>query len=176
VEACRSRPHRRSPAVLFFFSRNPMIFGYMNYLMAFETLSATRPPAAHSPADFTIYAGDVLESLPKSYIVLALTGHAIPDVAPTDVLSFMLSSELVRELCAFAVSSPPSTRRAQEEARHAALERYRCFTSAPDSEAPARSQFFDDPAPKAPTTADPTGPLPPEGLAPQAEFFGIVPG
>ena len=59
----------RDLAVAFFASRNPRIFGYLNYLMGWHYLAEASPPHGRGPIDFVIYACDVLESLPKPYQV-----------------------------------------------------------------------------------------------------------
>jgi hypothetical protein len=146
--------------------------------MSFEMLNApkTGATASGSPADFTIYAGDVVEAQPKSYRILSLTDHAIPDVAPADPISFMLSGELLRELTAFAASQRMSPRYLQQRAREAALDRYRAFALIEDRRARSTNQLFDSPAPKEHTASTVASALPLEGLPPQGEFFGVHAG
>lgn len=176
VDACRR--HDVPPAVFFYFSRSPLIFGYMNYLMAFDMLNAPKDGATpgSSPADFAIYAGDVVEAQPKSYHILSMTDHGIPHVAPADAISFALSGQLLRVLTQFAASRRMSSGFLQKDAREAALDRYRAFALLEDTGARAANQLFDSPAPKTPGAARAAAALPLEGLPPQGEFFGISPG
>ena len=177
VDDCLVRAEGSAPAVFFFFSRNPLIFGYMNYLMAFETLSATRlGELGASPADFTIYAGDLVEALPKPYRVLSLSDHGIPDVAPTDALSFVLSGTALWALTEYASEREVPAGGSQLTARDAALARYSRFAGVGTADAPEDDELFDEPAPKAPATQGVAAALPLEGLAPQGEFFGVEPG
>ncbi|HEX8205960.1 MAG TPA: hypothetical protein VF587_07885 [Solirubrobacteraceae bacterium] len=163
------------PPVFFYFSRNPLIFGYVNYLMAFETLKegGPGPDQPERAADFTIFSGDVIEALPKPYRVQTLSEHGLPEVEPTDLLSFVLSGLLVRELNEFARGQRRNG--IQQRARAAALDRYGCFAETGDPVARRENLLFDRCAPKSPPPADFLN-LPPRGLPPQRDFFGLEAG
>lgn len=80
------------PAVIFYSSRNPLVFGYMNYLAASAELARPHHRGARSQLDFAIYAGDVLETIPKGYRARSLDarGHAV--VRPQDLVSYVLAN------------------------------------------------------------------------------------
>lgn len=103
-------------AALFFTSRNPRIFGYVNYLMAPHYLhDCHEPPGRRGPMDFAIYACDVIEALPKPYHVDVKGQADLGDHlarTPSDAASFVLSLLLYAELARSAARAASDAQRA----------------------------------------------------------------
>jgi hypothetical protein len=165
------------PAVFFFFSRNPKIFGYMNYLMGWEVLRRPELNLASglTPADFVIYAGDILEALPKAYSIEALEPDGVPVVAPQDILSFVLGGSVLAALNAFALASAAwGEENDAATVSQTAADLYATFASL-ETTASGEAPLFDSPAPKdVPAVAHKESC--PAGIPPQDEFFGIRAG
>lgn len=87
-------------ATLLYYSRNPQLFGYMNYVMGQDMLAS--PEAMHRAAEFVIYSGDVLETLPKPYHYHA-RGRSM--VEPSDLLSFTISIAALSDIASMAKAS-----------------------------------------------------------------------
>lgn len=149
---------------LFLSSRNPRIFGYLNYLMSCR-LMLTGPCSAPDPMDFTIYACDVTEALPKPYTVDIGAGGLRR--VPADVASFVLSMKVCVEIARYA----------------------RCHTANPSVDAAVAAdelcQMFQNTssalllkscAPKNPPTGPTWNELNISGIPPQSEIFGVTYG
>lgn len=93
-------PGQDGLATLLYYSRNPQLFGYINYIMGRDMLAD--PEAMHRAADFVIYAGDLLEALPKPYQYCAQDRTL---VEPTDLLSFTISIAALTEMSEMAKAS-----------------------------------------------------------------------
>ena len=87
-------------ATLLYYSRNPQLFGYINYIMGKDILAA--PEAMHRATDFVIYAGDLLEALPKPYQYCAQDRTL---VEPSDLVSFTISIAALSEMSEMAKAS-----------------------------------------------------------------------
>lgn len=87
-------------ATLLYYSRNPQLFGYMNYVMSHNMLAS--PEAMNRAAEFVIYSGDVLETLPKPYQYHARDRSA---VEPSDLLSFTISIAALSDIASMAKAS-----------------------------------------------------------------------
>jgi hypothetical protein len=154
-------------ACLFFFSRNPHIFGYMNYIMAPTML---RSPADSGPAtDFVIYAGDLLEAMPKPYRYRISHGG----IAPTDLLSFVLSMTLMQELRETAAVHEPA---GSELATCAASLLYLQYRERARVERQLIPAPFDHPAPKSPPRPSLIRTEHLRSTSPQDRLFGYAAG
>lgn len=87
-------------ATLLYYSRNPQLFGYMNYVMARDILAS--PKTMNSAAEFIVYAGDLLEALPKAYQYKAKNPTM---VEANDILSFTVSLAALSEISHMAEAS-----------------------------------------------------------------------
>jgi hypothetical protein len=94
------RPGHEGLATLLYYSRNPQLFGYMNYVMSQDMLAS--PEAMNRAAEFVIYSGDVLETLPKPYQYHA-RGRSM--VEPSDLLSFTISIAALSDISSMAKAS-----------------------------------------------------------------------
>jgi hypothetical protein len=173
LDAAKDRCEDCCPAVFFFFSRNPNIFGYMNYLMAWRLLGNADNITARLLCDFAVYAGDVLEALPKGYRLAGLRNDGMPDVRPHDLISFAMAVSLLAELYTAAAGASDQPRQ-RDEAYEASTRLWRIF-SLPDSEPEKRESFlFTSCVPK----AVPEVPLYVRlnCFLPQEEMFGTAAG
>lgn len=160
------------PAVFFYFSRNPRIFGYMNYLMADEMLRVNAIGFNdRSCLDFIIYAGDVLEAMPKPFRLTNLRDDGVPQLAVEDVVSFILSATLLTALLEFASFNP---RQGAIHAKEAALRLYSALRGVSQTSGQFAPLLFDAPVPKSQLPSDDDGYVP--GFPPQDEFFGVIAG
>lgn len=152
-------------AVTLFASRNPRIFGYLNYLMGRHYLGEPRStPGGRGPADFVIYGCDVLESLPKPYVI-GVDERGITR-RPSDLVSFVLALRLCAEISRRAAQRPATV----DKAETAADRLYRAFRR---NEHTGLLDF------SAPTNPPPPAALMRLGLhsmAPQNEIFGTLAG
>jgi hypothetical protein len=164
----RCRACRISPGALYFYSRNPNVFGYMNYLVAAEMLEGGLSRASRRRlADFVIYAGDVLEGMPKLYRVNGLSPDGDPQVTVHDIVSFVLASQMLEQLTLYSdVLTIPDAKRAMVSLC-SLYDRARSDRSCRDR------LLFDQFAPKSPPA---TSYLQAEELLhlpPQGELFGL---
>jgi hypothetical protein len=156
------------PAVLFFFSRNPLVFGYMNHLTASGHLDDQWDHRDRSQLDFAIYAGDVLESFPKGYRVVGIGPYGEPLVEPQDLVSYVAAVALLAELRAYVHGDRP------QNARTVAEELYAEFLRAGHEHQEAATTLLSEPAPKSPPEQLEANPAYRAGFPPQDEFFGVV--
>lgn len=162
------------PAVVFFFSRNPLIFGYMNYLASWDLLGSGAEDSDASLLDFVIYAGDVVEALPKPYRIGGLTPDGLPAIQTPDLISFALGRWLLGALA----GSESAAVTAPWEHRDAALRTSRDLSAALAREHRMSRKsprlLFAAPAPKKPPlTHDYRGLW---QIAPQEAVFGTTAG
>jgi hypothetical protein len=151
-------------AMLFLASRNPRIFGYLNYVMSWQLLFAG-PCSAPGPMDFAIYACDLAEALPKPYTV-----HIGPESVqrvPADLASFVLSLKVCVEVARYARRCPGNP---AAEASMASEQLYQVFRSHPNA------LLLDSCAPKCQPRAQTLTELGINGLPPQNEIFGLSTG
>ncbi|MFE6610499.1 hypothetical protein [Amycolatopsis sp. NPDC057786] len=156
-------------ACLFYFSRNPKIFGYLNYLLSPSILE--RDIAGTDVADFVIYAGDLLEAMPKPYRVVRTGAGLVAE--PQDLLTFCLGMTVLKEVDDFVAAGPlPSIPQAQRRA----LELYNAYSNAPANRTHADSLLFHTPAPQQLPAAYGFETLDFQSFPPQNEIFGSAPG
>ena len=124
------------PAVFFFYSRNPHIFGYMNYLtfthfnvysngLSQNFPSTSRKPV--SPMDIAVMALDTLEATPKPFVIK--NGERL-EIRVTSFLSFALAVHLYADLYLLGQRGPresgsPSVQRTAFSALEQLWEIYR---------------------------------------------------
>ncbi|MYW93726.1 hypothetical protein G3I59_24695 [Amycolatopsis rubida] len=156
-------------ACLFFFSRNPRIFGYLNYLLSPSILELD--VAGTDVADFVIYAGDVLEAMPKPYRVVRSNGVLTTELQ--DLLTFCLGMAVLKEVDDFSVAGPPVT---VPQAQRRALELYAAYAHAGRSRMLADSLLFHAPAPQQLPDSYGFASLDYQSFPPQNEIFGSAPG
>lgn len=168
----RRKFSERNPAVFFYFSRNPQIFGYVNHLAAWESLSGAHAPGEMaSLCDFVIRAGDVVEALPKPYAVERLRDDGTPSIRLQDVVSFVLGASLISALRAHI-------REHHNVGRHrdCALRTLQTLwkTCRQEQDQAGFCTLFSASAPKSPPSSDAYRNL--WGLPPQEGLFGISGG
>jgi hypothetical protein len=98
--ALTQRSGHEGLATLLYYSRNPQLFGYINYVMSRDMLAS--PEAMDRAGEFIIYAGDLLEALPKPYRYHAQDGST---VEPSDLVSFTISIAALSEISSMAKAS-----------------------------------------------------------------------
>lgn len=165
VRRCRVRCPSEPPAVFYFFSRNPHIFGYMNYLMLAGTIEHGGPWLQRDSLDFVIYAGDVLEGMPKLYRLEELGTDGRPRAMIQDPVSFVLSSCLLEELILY------TNLQAAASARQAVHNLYEGYAASRREKGPAPGILYDGVAPKVPPEADYAAAEELLRLPPQGEIF-----
>lgn len=154
--------------IAFFASRNPRIFGYLNYLMARRYLSPDAyGPAGRRPMDFVIYGCDLLESLPKPYRC-HVHPHAVTRT-PSDLASFVLNLRVCAEL-----TGPAEDR--IDDCADITDQLYRGFREVRPGSPLESPLLLDSTAPKNPPPPDVLRRLGVSGLAPQDEVFGVTAG
>lgn len=156
-------------ACLFYFSRNPKIFGFLNYLLSPSILEADI--IGHDVADFVIYAGDLLEALPKPYRVVDHGDVFAGEIQ--DLLTFCLSMAILKEVDDYVDAGPLAS---ISQTRRRALELYNVYAHADSNRVLADSLLFHTPAPKQLPASYGFGELDFHSFPPQNEFFGSVPG
>lgn len=168
-ELTEDRDEPDKPACIFYFSRNPRIFGFVNHLVSTTILE--KDILDHDVADFVIYAGDLLESLPKPYRIARQNDHFTAQ--PQDLLTFCLSMAVLSETRDYA-DAKPTVSIAQAQRR--ALDLYDMYADATDNPVLSDSLLFRAPAPKSLPASYGFGHVDYESYAPQDEIFGPVPG
>jgi hypothetical protein len=173
IEIVKSRSlFERPPAVFFYFSRNPQIFGYVNYLAAWESLHGRHGPnELTSLSDFIVRAGDVVEALPKPYFVEELRDDGTPRVCLQDLVSFVLGAALISSLRAHvrAHKKPGADR---DDALHTLQTLWKTCRS--ENDRAGSCALFSSTAPKSLPASDAYRHL--WGLPPQDCLFGSASG
>jgi hypothetical protein len=162
--------HHDGLATLLYYSRNPQLFGYLNYVMSQDMLAS--PEAMDAAAEFVIHAGDLLEALPKPYRYTSDPSM----VVPSDLVSFTISIAALSEMGSLAKAStflgPEWTNSAHEQVRLL----YRSYQLAAHGDETRTDLLFDGPAPKSlPAPGTLTG-LDFLEIPPQSHIFGTVSG
>ncbi len=162
--------HDDGLATLLYYSRNPQLFGYLNYVMSQDMLAS--PEAMDSAAEFVIHAGDLLEALPKPYRYTKDPSM----VVPTDLVSFSISIAALSEMGSLAKATtflgPEWTNGVHEQVRLL----YRNYQLAAHRDETRTDLLFDGPAPKSlPAPGTLTG-LDFLEIPPQSHIFGTVSG
>jgi hypothetical protein len=158
-------------ATLLYYSRNPQLFGYINYIMCADML--THPRLMRNVTDFIIYAGDLLEALPKPYRYAA----GRPGTAsPSDILSFTISLATLHEISEIAQASKfldfPGMDQAHEQARIL----YRNYQISRHLDELCRDLPFDEPTPKTLPSPGALSGLDFLEVPPQSHIFGTACG
>jgi hypothetical protein len=163
--------HPDGLATLLYYSRNPQLFGYLNYVMCQDMLAS--PETMDGAAEFIIYAGDLLEALPKPY------QYTINDpsmVTPSDLVSFTISIAALNEISNIATAStflgPERTNDAHEQVRPL----YRSYQLASHRDELRSGFLFDGPTPKSLPAPGALSSLDFLEIAPQSHIFGTVSG
>jgi hypothetical protein len=164
-------PNHGGLATLFYYSRNPQLFGYMNYAMCQDMLAS--PEAMDDAAEFVIYAGDLLEALPKPY------RYTTPDrstVLPSDIVSFTVSVAALSEMSSIAKAStfldPERISDVHEQVRLL----YRSYQLAAHRHEFRSDFLFDEPTPKTLPAPGALAGLDFLEIPPQSHIFGTVSG
>jgi hypothetical protein len=163
--------HREGAPTLFYYSRNPRLFGYVNYVMSKEMLAS--PETMDRAADFVIYAGDLLEALPKPY---RYHPHDRSMVEPSDLVSFTVSIAVLSEMGSLAKASAFLDSERLTDVHEQVRLLFRAYElSGHRSE--LRSDFlFDEPTPKSVPARGAVADLDFLEIAPQSHVFGTVSG
>ncbi|RSN17239.1 hypothetical protein DMC63_21545 [Streptomyces sp. WAC 05977] len=156
-------------ACLFYFSRNPKIFGYLNYLLSPSILELDI--AGTDVADFVIYAGDLLEAMPKPYRVVRTESGLVAE--PQDLLTFCLGMAVLKEVDDFVAAGPLAS---IPQAQRRALELYNAYANASGNRMHADSLLFHTPAPQQLPADYGFEALDFQSFPPQNEIFGSAPG
>jgi hypothetical protein len=158
-------------ATLLYYSRNPQLFGYLNYLMCQDML--TSPETMDGAGEFIIHAGDLLEALPKPY------QYTVSDpsmVVPSDLVSFTISIAALSEMSSIATAStflgPEQLNDAHEQIRPL----YRNYQLAAYRDELRNGLLFDGPAPKSLPVPGALSGLDFLEIPPQSHIFGTVSG
>lgn len=157
------------PACVFYFSRNPHIFGFMNYLMSPDLLASGEIDP--DKADFVIYAGDLLEAVPKPYRVV--DDGSVLNGELTDMLTFILSMATLSEMADHAELRRPWSISA---VRRRAGDLCQTYENAAFNRLLRDSLLFTTTAPKKLPEAYGFADLDFRSFPPQDEVFGAVPG
>ncbi|MEU8418241.1 hypothetical protein AB0C24_36050 [Amycolatopsis japonica] len=156
-------------ACLFYFSRNPKIFGYLNYLLSPSILELDI--AGTDVADFVIYAGDLLEAMPKPYRVVRTAAGLVAE--PQDLLTFCLGMAVLKEVGDFVDAGPLAS---IPQAQRRALDLYNAYSHAAGNRLHADSLLFHTPAPQQLPAHYGFEALDFQSFPPQNEIFGSAPG
>lgn len=163
--------HPDGLATLFYYSRNPQLFGYLNYVMCQDML--TSPEAMDGAAEFVIYAGDLLEALPKPY------QYAVDDpamVMPSDLLSFTISIAALSEMSGIARASTFLGPEWMNDAHEQVRPLYRSYQLAAHRDELRNGLLFDGPTPKSLPVPGALNGLDFLEIPPQSHIFGTVSG
>jgi hypothetical protein len=158
-------------ATLLYYSRNPQLFGYLNYVMCQDML--TSPETMDGAAEFIIYAGDLLEALPKPY------QYTVDDPSmtmPSDLVSFTISIAALSEISSIATASTFLDSERMNDAHEQIRPLYRSYQLAAYRDELRNGLLFDDPAPKGLPAPGALAGLDFLEIPPQSHIFGTVSG
>jgi hypothetical protein len=158
-------------ATLLYYSRNPQLFGYINYVMSRDMLAS--PEAMDRAAEFIIYAGDLLEALPKPYRYHAQGGSM---VEPSDLVSFTISIAALSEMSSMATASTFLEAERMNDIHEQVRLLYRTYQLSRHRSELHSGFLFDEPTPKnlpAPGALDGLDFL---EIPPQSHIFGTASG
>jgi hypothetical protein len=170
-DALIDNPTDKGLATLLYYSRNPQLFGYMNYLMCRDMLAA--PETMDRAAEFVIYAGDLLEALPKPYRYHTQDRTM---VEPSDLLSFTISIAALSDISSMAKADIFLDAERMDDVHEQVRLLYRGYQlSRHRSE--LRSDFlFDEPTPKSLPAPGALAGLDFLEIPPQSHIFGTASG
>jgi hypothetical protein len=170
-DALMENSGQKGLAALLYYSRNPQLFGYLNYAMCRDMLAS--PETVDRAAEFVIYAGDLLEALPKPYQY-----HA-PDrtmVEPSDLLSFTISIVALSEISSMAKASSFLDNERADDIHEQVRLLYRNYQLS-RHRSKLRSDFlFDEPTPKSLPEPSALAGLDFFEIPPQSHIFGTASG
>jgi hypothetical protein len=158
-------------ATLLFYSRNPQLFGYLNYVMCQDMLAS--PETMAGAAEFVIHAGDLLEALPKPY---QYTVDDPTTVVPSDLVSFTISIAALSEMSGIATASTFLEPEWMNDAHDQVRPLYRGYQLAAHRDELRSGLLFDGPAPKSLPSPGALAGLDFREIAPQSHIFGTVSG
>lgn len=158
-------------ATLLYYSRNPQLFGYMNYVMCQDML--TSPETMAGAAEFIIHAGDLLEALPKPY---QYTVNDPSMVMPSDLVSFTISIAALNEISGIARASTFLDPEWMNDAHEQVRPLYRSYQLAAHREELRNGLLFDGPTPKSLPVPGTLSGLDFLEIPPQSHIFGTVSG
>jgi hypothetical protein len=163
--------HGEGLATLLYYSRNPQLYGYMNYVMCNDMLAS--PEDMDRATEFIIYAGDLLEALPKPYQYHAEDRST---VEPSDLVSFTISIAALSEIGSLAEASTFLDAERINDVHEQVRTLYRNYQlSRHRSE--LRSDFlFDEPTPKSLPAPGALAGLDFLEIPPQSHIFGTASG
>jgi hypothetical protein len=160
-----------SLATLLYYSRNPQLFGFVNYLMSKDMLD--NPEGMNRAAEFIIYAGDLLEALPKPYQYHA-QDHTL--VEPSDLLSFTISIAVLSDMRSLAKAGTFLDAGRTDDAHEQVRLLYRNYELSRHCDGLRSDFLFDEPTPKSlPAPGALTG-LDFLEIPPQSHIFGTASG
>ncbi|MFI0482834.1 hypothetical protein [Actinomadura sp. 9N215] len=163
--------HQQGAATLFFYSRNPRLFGYVNYVMSRDMIAS--PETMDRAADFVIQAGDLLEALPKPYRYRADDPSM---VEPSDLVSFTVSIAVLSEMASLAKASTFLDAERLTDVHDQVRLLFRSYELS-GHRSGLRSDFlFDEPTPKSLPAPGALAGLDFLEIPPQSHVFGTVSG
>jgi hypothetical protein len=158
-------------ATLLYYSRNPQLFGYLNYLMGQDMLIS--PETMDGAGEFVIHGGDLLEALPKPYQYVAddpLT------VMPSDLVSFTVSIAALGEMSSIATASTFHGPQRMNDASSQIRPLYLTYQLAAYRDELHNGLLFDGPTPKSLPSPGALAGLDFLEISPQSHIFGTVSG
>jgi len=158
-------------ATLLYYSRNPQLFGYLNYVMCHDML--TSPETMDGAGEFIIHAGDLLEALPKPY---QYTADDPSMVVPSDLVSFTISIAALGEMSSLATASTFLGPERMNDAHEQIRPLYRSYQLAAYRDELRNGLLFDGPAPKSLPVPGALSDLGFLEVPPQSHIFGTVSG
>jgi hypothetical protein len=164
-------PAHEGLATLLFYSRNPQLFGYINYVMGKDILDS--PEIAHRAAEFIIYAGDLLEALPKPYQYRTQDRSL---VEPSDLVSFTISIALLSDISSMARASTFLDAERLSGIHEQVRPLYRNYQLSRHGSELRSGFLFDEPTPKSLPSPDALAGLDFLEISPQSHIFGTVSG
>jgi hypothetical protein len=148
-------------ATLLYYSRNPQLFGYINYVMCKDILDS--PEVMNRAGEFIIYAGDLIEALPKPYQYH--TGDR-SRVEPSDLVSFTISIAVLSDINSMAKASTFLDAERTSDIHEQVRPLYRNYQLSRHGSGLSSGFLFDEPTPKS---------LPAPGALAGLEFLEIPP-
>ena len=170
-EATVDDRHPDGLATLLYYSRNPQLFGYLNYLMCQDMLAS--PETMDGAGEFVIHAGDLLEALPKPY---QYSADDPATVVPSDLVSFTVAVAALSEMSGIARASTFLYPEWMNDAHVQVRPLYRNYQLAAHREELRRGLLFDGPTPKSLPVPGALAGLDFLEIPPQSHIFGTVSG
>jgi hypothetical protein len=163
------RPGHDGLATFLYYSRNPQLFGYMNYVMSQDMLAS--PEAINRAAEFVIHSGDVLKTLPKPYQYHARDRSM---VEPSDLLSFTISIAALSDICSMAKASTFLDADPMIDVRDQVRLLYRTYQLSRHRSELYSDFLFDPPAPRVRSAPGALMDLDFRQIPPQSHIFGAA--